>query len=70
MQAACEAQSLAMKTNTTKTETKNETVSLIAELMAGWNTIEAAAKKQFPHADKEELYEICKGAMNHALGLK
>ena len=55
-----------MKTN----ETKNETVSLIAELMAGWNTIEAAAKKQFPHADKEELYEICKGAMNHALGLK
>lgn len=61
-----------MKTNTTsnENENKNETVSLIAELMAGWNTIEAAAKKQFPHADKEELYEICKGAMNHALGLK
>lgn len=56
-----------MQSNTTKAETKNETVSAIAELMAGWNTIEAAAKAQFPHADKEELYTICKGAMNHAL---
>jgi len=39
----------------------------LATLMAGWNTIEAAAKAQFPKASKDELYNICKGAMNHAL---
>jgi hypothetical protein len=54
-----------MKTQNT---TNNETVTLIAELMAGWNTIEARAKKKFPRANAEELYEICKGAMDHALG--
>ena len=42
----------------------------IATMMAGWNKIEAAAKAQFPHAGKDELYQICKGAMNHALGIK
>ena len=42
----------------------------IAEMMAGWNKIEAAAKAQFPKASKAELYEICKSAMNHALGIK
>ena len=42
----------------------------LKEMMNGWNTIETAAKKQFPNATKEELYEICKGAMNHAIGLK
>lgn len=47
-----------------------ETVSAIMELMLGWNTIEAEAKRQFPNASKEELYQICKGAMNHALGRK
>ena len=51
---------------------KNESNGIardIVEMMAGWNTIEAAAKLQFPNATKEELYEICKGAMNHALGI-
>ena len=42
----------------------------IAEMMAGWNKIEAAAKAQFPAASKEELFLICKGAMSHALGIK
>ena len=42
----------------------------IATMMAGWNKIEAAAKAQFPQAGKDELYQICKGAMNHALGIK
>ena len=49
-----------------------ESDSLVAdlkEMMAGWNKIEAAAKKQFPCASKEELYQIAKGAMNHALGI-
>lgn len=39
----------------------------IAEIMFGWNKIERAAKRRFPHANKEELYEITKGAMNYAL---
>jgi hypothetical protein len=51
-------------------ENKPTLASDLAEMMAGWNKIEAAAKVQFPNADKEELYKICKGAMNHALGLK
>jgi hypothetical protein len=55
-----------MKTH--NTTNSNETVTLIAELMAGWNTIEAKAKLQFPGANAEEIYEICKGAMNYALG--
>jgi len=50
---------------------KNTTAAQdIASLMAGWNKIEAAAKVQFPNASKEELYQICKGAMKHALGIK
>jgi hypothetical protein len=39
----------------------------LKEMMAAWNTIEAAAKSQFPNATPEELYQIVKGAMNHAL---
>lgn len=39
----------------------------IAELMAAWNKIMAAARQQFPGASEEELYQIAKGAMNHAL---
>ena len=46
------------------------TAEVIKEAMRGWNVIEAAAKKQFPAASKDELYEICKGAMNHALKIE
>ncbi len=42
----------------------------IKEMMDGWNTIMAAAKEQFPKATEEELYQIAKGAMNHALGIR
>lgn len=47
----------------------NATVEAIKEAMQGWNTIEAAARKEFPNATPEELYQICKSAMNHALGI-
>ena len=43
------------------------TLDALKEMMAGWNKIEAAAKIQFPNATSEELYQICKDAMNHAL---
>lgn len=59
-----------MKANNMNNENKPTLASDLAEMMAGWNKIEAAAKAQFPNADKAELYQICKGAMNHALGLK
>lgn len=52
---------------TTNNTTDKQIAADIAELMAGWNKIESAAKAQFPKASKHELYEICKGAMNHAL---
>ena len=41
----------------------------IKEMMEGWNKIMIAAKAQFPQATEEEIYEIAKGAMNHALGI-
>ena len=46
------------------------TIDAFKEMMAGWNKIEAAAKKQFPNATSEQLYQICKDAMNHALKIK
>ena len=42
----------------------------MAEMMNGWNEIEASAKKQFPKATKEELFKITSDAMNHVLGIK
>jgi len=38
-------------------------------MMEAWNKIQKAARQQFPNATEEELYEITKDAMNHALGL-
>ena len=46
------------------------TVDALKEMMAGWNTIEAAARKQFPNASKDELFKICSDAMKHALKIK
>lgn len=44
------------------------TAQAIKEMLVAWNTIEAAARIQFPNASEEELYQICKSAMKHALG--
>lgn len=44
------------------------TAEAIKEMMEGWNKIMEAARQQFPGASEEELYQITKGAMNHALG--
>jgi hypothetical protein len=57
-----------MTTVTKQTKTNRTFAQDMAEMMQGWNKIEAAAKKQFPNATKEELFQICKSAMNHALG--
>lgn len=40
----------------------------MAEMMACWAKIEAAAKEQFPNDTDEERYQRCKGAMLYALG--
>lgn len=40
----------------------------IAELMAAWNTVIAAAREQFPHATEERLYQIAKSVMTRQLG--
>ena len=45
------------------------TAEALKEMMDGWNKIMEAAHKQFPAATEEELYQIAKGAMNHALGI-
>lgn len=41
--------------------------SMVAEMMAAWNKIEAAARREFPGASPERIYEIAKGAMDHAI---
>ena len=40
---------------------------VIAEMMAAWNKIMAAAREQFPRATEEEIYQIALGAMKHTL---
>ena len=44
------------------------TQEAISEMMTAWNKIEGEAKKFFPNATKEELYQICKNVMNKQLG--
>ena len=46
------------------------TKDALVEMMAAWNKIEAKAKIEFPNATSEELYQICKSAMNYALGVR
>jgi hypothetical protein len=46
------------------------TAQAIAEMLQAWNTIMTEARKQFPGATEEELYQIAKGAMNHQLAAK
>lgn len=45
------------------------TPEALRALMTAWNTVLAAARAQFPQASEEQLYQIAKGAMNHALKL-
>lgn len=40
------------------------------EMMNGWNTIFAAARREFPTASEEEIYQIAKDAMAHTLNIK
>ena len=42
----------------------------LKEMLVAWNTIETAARRQFPRATAGELYNITSGAMRHALGMK
>jgi hypothetical protein len=42
----------------------------LLEMMAGWNTIMEAARKEFPTATDEEIQQIAAGAMKYALGIK
>jgi hypothetical protein len=50
-------------TNTTKTQ------EALKAAMNHWNRIESAARKQFPNMTPDELYEVCRNAMNHPLGI-
>lgn len=51
-------------------EAKTEAGRDVLELMDGWNTVHAAAKREFPNASAEEQQRIAQGVMTHALGLK
>jgi hypothetical protein len=46
------------------------TAQALKEMMNGWNAIEAKAKLQFPNATPDELYAICKSAMEYALKIR
>lgn len=43
------------------------TAGMLSKLMKGWEVIEQKAKRDFPKATSEELYQICKEAMSYAL---
>ena len=44
------------------------TPEAILEMLTAWNKIMLTAEDTFPGATQEELYQISKGAMSHALG--
>lgn len=50
--------------------TDAELKETLVELMGGWNQIMGEARKKFTSSTDEELFEITKGAMNHALGIQ
>lgn len=50
-----------------ESEVRKAISSDIAEMMRVWNKIMATAKKQFPNASSEELYQIALGAMKQQL---
>ena len=51
-------------------KTNNATLAAdLKEMMAAWSKIETAARREYPKCSEEEIFEICKGAMNHALKL-
>ena len=54
-------------TNASKESKMTAAAKDIAEMMNAWNKIQAAARKQFPRASEEEIYQIAKGAMLQAL---
>ncbi len=41
----------------------------LREMMAAWNTIQSAARAQFPGASDEQIHKITSGAMEHSLGM-
>ena len=43
------------------------TAEAIKEMMQAWDQIITAAREQYPHASEEQIYQIAKSAMNHAL---
>jgi hypothetical protein len=51
-------------------ENKESGMNEIKEMMSAWAIIEKEAIRCYPKATPDELYQICKGAMEHALGIK
>jgi hypothetical protein len=64
------AVALSLDTMTNTNSASNRSLAAdFREMMAAWATIEAAAQREFPGACEDEIYQICRGAMNHALKL-
>lgn len=42
----------------------------LSEMMNTWDQIMKSARKLFPNATDDQLYEIAKNAMNRAVGIK
>jgi len=50
----------------------NETTKesqVLRELMNAWDSIVASARKRFPNATEEEIYQIASSAMKRALNI-
>jgi hypothetical protein len=42
----------------------------ITTFIDAWKVLENEAIKKYPNSSKEELFNICRSAMYHALGIK
>ena len=47
--------------------TNQEALEALKEMMDAWNKIIKTIKQQFPNSSSEEIYQIAKGAMDHAI---
>jgi hypothetical protein len=53
----------------TNDDATKESRELIRELMNAWDSIVASARKRFPGATEEEIYQIASRAMKRALNI-
>ena len=62
---------MSKRTNKTikKIEAKTELGKALSDLLFAFQTTEAAARKKFPNANDEEIYQIVEGAAKYGMAM-